>query len=279
MRKRTYLVGAILGIAASTTFAGSAAADLSSTTFRAAAKPKRQAASERGGVKLTANFERIYSGGSLAGSGTCPSSGLSVPGCTFFPAATEIAVDVDDDFKYKQRGSLPQCSAPALAGKDAASARASCPDSVIGQGSLNAVTTDGVSHPGILTLFNGPTATPILEHADIVGTPIKQVNGGTVGTSPLGGDFGTRITFPTSPPFIAVFTHIDATINRVVVNKSAVKKGADKRFLLSARCKDKNRKWNFGGTSTFSDGRIISQKATEGCRLKRLQAEDDEDGR
>jgi hypothetical protein len=237
MRKRKYLIGALLGAVGALALYGTASATVTSETFSAIATPKKQDNKVRGGIKFNVIVERSYTSGS-----------------DVTPSPSKNVLVFSRDFKITP-GNLPQCNLASITGKDTAGARAACGGSIVGQGSAIQQTASGAKLNGVVTAFNGARSggnPTIYLHVDF---------GPTVPTKPiLTGTFsGTTLTV--NVPFVpgTTLVHFDTLINK--------KKTGSKSFYAAARC-GKKKKWTHTNTTTFSDGSTKFESFTQKCKQK-----------
>lgn len=278
MRKRIIVSGALLGAAGLMFAAGPANAANPTQTLTNSTAPLKQDVKKYGGVSLTTAVDTFYTGAD-APSATCPAI---ITTCRFFPPANRTVLDFDNDYKFRT-GTITPCTVN-LVPQTTDGARAACPRSIVGQGSsvirtltggtLNAVVTAFVGGPNVLLLHAdpGPTVTS------------KPVLTGTLGPSPLGGDFGQRLDVTVPVTSGTAITHFDTTINKVVSipGKKAKKakkgkKGTKKKpptFLASMRCADKDRTLNITETTSFGPNQTTvteqhTASSTQTCAVKK----------
>jgi hypothetical protein len=221
-----------------------ASAALTKSEIKVAVAPAKQLAKAHGGVSIRVDSETAYD--SYAPPPNSPSSYV-----------TRTVLHLDDDFSFFTTP-YPRCPKADINNLDTAAARAACPGAVIGTGSA---TIDGVVGAGsaVVTAFNGepqnglPT---VLFHSRAT-TPVTltTVLVGVLEPSERGGDFGKQLDITVDP--IAggyeVIKHFDVTVGRIVTKKANKKKGKPARYYAAARCRDKNRTWDFVGDSTFQN--------------------------
>ena len=234
MRKRKFLIGAVLGVTASLAFAGIASAQVVNQTYSSVATKTKQDKKVRGPIgPFTTNVDTTY-------------------GAMFTPGGSQTVLTFDSAFKLGDQGSgktkLDQCNLASIVGQTAAGARAACPDAIVGQGAAtNRSKPTGVQTlPGVVTAFNGEPSggqSTIYLHVDIAGSTTKPILTGTV--------TGTTLTV-LIPPVPTVITHFDTTINQIKVAKPNKKKGKPARYYISAKCNDGS--WDHTETTTFENG-------------------------
>lgn len=135
--------------------------------------------------------------------------------CTTPPKASQAYVDFDKNLRFNWN-SAGKCARQSIAGDTTATARATCPNAIIGSGQAIARggITGGPVAPGFIdatvTAFNDTQPNTIILHVDIGGVGINLI--GTLVNSPLGG-FAKRLAVPV-PNTGNALTRFDVTINR-----------------------------------------------------------------
>jgi hypothetical protein len=243
MRKRKFLIGAVLGVTASLAFAGVASAAVSSQTYSSVASKTKQDKKIRGQVgSFKTDVDTFYSGG-------------------FTPPATRTVLTFDRAFKFNP-GNLDECNPASLVGQNAAGAEAICGDARVGQGSAVVTRSDGVALPAVVSAFNGVPSggnPVILLHTDVQGVTTKPILTGSLSGNTL------TVTVPVTPG--TVITHFDTTINKVKVKRANKKKGKPAQYYVMAKCNDGN--WAHSETTTFQDGSTKSSSFTQKCKKKK----------
>ncbi len=248
MRKRNLMIGAAVGAAAVLTVAGISSAAVDFQTYSSVAQKTKQDKKVRGPVgQFATNVDTAFSGVGTAG---------------VTPAATQTALIFDTDFHFDP-GNIPQCNASLLVGKDAAGARAACPNSIVGQGSSVIKEALGGNLNAIITAFNGVTSggnLVILLHTDIQGATTKPILIGTLRGNTL------TVQVPVVPG--TAITHFDVTINQIVSKKKKNKRTGKKTktYYISAKCTDGH--WQHTETTTFTDGTTKSASFSQPCKKK-----------
>ena len=184
----------------------------------------------------------------------------------------EVYIDYDNDIKISL-GSVPSCT-QVLNGTTTAEARALCPSSIVSK-TGDPRNTAKARVPGIpapnnevsdftVTAFHG-TGNVLLLHAysPTLGDANTQVVVGSVINSPLGGDYGKRLSVPDVPDAAG-----DA--GALVAFGAIIKRGG----VVKARCRDRNKKWNFRGewhyeSADGSDTATDVATDRQTCRVKR----------
>jgi hypothetical protein len=232
MRKRKYLVGALLGVigalvVAAPAFAGSAQSQGLVTTL----SPAKQSAKQFGGVSLhniiTTNYDNF--------------AGSEGPQQTVFT--------IDPNVKFVN-GNIPVCPLSAIKGKFTAQAQAACPQSITGSGTVE---VNGGAIKGNVTFFSGGPNT-IYVQTDIGPnflslTIVGQIQGKKLTFGPIDRTPGNDLT------------KFDTTFNK--------RKTGKKTFYVMARCKKK--KWSTSETTNFYDGKVLSASSSMKCKQKKAK--------
>src|SRR3954447_15909842 len=134
MRKRKYLIGATLGVLGALVVSGTAfAGNPQSQTLQTTLSPAKQSAKTFGGVSLHNVISTTYD--NFVGSHS--------------PKTTTFTIDPNVKFV---NGNIPACPLSSVQGKFDAQARASCPQSITGQGTVQ---VNGGAIGGNVTFFSG----------------------------------------------------------------------------------------------------------------------------
>jgi hypothetical protein len=244
MRKRKFLIGAVVAVAGSLALASVASGAVVSQTYSSVAQKTKQDKKVRGPVgNFTTNVDTAYD-------------------AVFSPGGIQTVLRFDSAFKFDP-GNIPDCNPALITGKDAAGAAASCGSSQVGQGAatLRSSPTGASTLPAVVTAFNGVpsgSAPVILLHTDIIGSTTSPILTGTLN--------GTTLTVDI-PPSPFVITHFDTTVNQVLIKKANKKKGKPAKYYVSAKCNDG--KWDHSETTTFGDGSSKSGAFTQTCKKKK----------
>jgi hypothetical protein len=231
MRKRKYLIGAMLGVigalvVSAPAFAGSA----QSQTLQTSLAPSKQSNKQFGGVTLHNIIATNYD--SFVGSAS--------------PQFTTFTIDPNVKFV---NGNIPACPLASIKGKFTAQATAACPTSVTGGGSVE---VNGGAVKGTVTFFSGgpniiyvqTDIGPNLTSLTITG----QIQGKKLVFGPIDSTPGL------------VLTKFDTTFNK--------RKTGKKSFYVMARCK--KGKWKTSETTSFYDGKVLSASAPpQKCKAKK----------
>jgi hypothetical protein len=184
------------------------------------------------------------------------------------PAANRARVSFDNDIKFRPR-SVPKCPRAAIAGQLTPAARAACRNALVGVGRatlyLGAPGTPkstGVTIPVTVSAFNarvggGPG---IYLHSDPGFTPVTLE--GRLVRSNRGRDFG-RMLNVIVPPTGGSLGAFRVTVGRVLNKLSGSPKVVRGKYI-GARCRDRNRRFNFHGVFNFdSTGGIYPTSAAD----------------
>ncbi|MGZ5341511.1 MAG: hypothetical protein ACXWW8_00450 [Solirubrobacterales bacterium] len=238
MRKRKLFGLGSLTVAAMIAAQGIASASVSNQTFDAVVTPTKLA--KKGTptpISLTITTSASFSS---------PSTD---------PAPTLVDLDLDNDIKINTKG-LKTCDQAALLNTTTAQAESTCGVAKVGSGSVK---LDGLVGPqnGIVTAFLGGPALLLL-HVRVEGLSLTQVLEGVVSTSPVGGDFGSRVEIVVPAQQLAggheVLTDFNVTVSKpfTLKRKTKGKPTKVKSGLLTSSCKDKDRTLNFQGSAGFT---------------------------
>ena len=232
MHKR-FLIGAVAGLIGALSVPSIASAAPTSQTLQATVSPAKQSNKTFGGASLHA-----------------------VIGTTFDNFVTsqsprQTTFTIDPNIKFVN-GNVPVCPLSAVQGKFTAQARAACPQSIVGGGSVQ---VNNGAIQGTATIF-GAGATTMFVQADI--------GPGATSLTIIGRLAGRSLTFsniPNTPGL--VLSNFDVTFNKRVTGK---KKGT-KTFYVMARCKKK--KWTNSESTSFYSGETLSASASQKCKQKK----------
>src|SRR5918996_6278253 len=228
MRNRKYLIGALAGVIGALALSGVANAAVTGQTLQTTLSPKKQDKKKFGGVSL----HNII--------GTT----IDNPATTTSPRQTVFSIDPNVKFV---NGNIPVCPLTAIQGKFDAQARAACPQSITGQGTVE-VNNGAVR--GTVTFFSGGPRTIYVQ---------TDIGPGATTLTIIGTISGRTLTFtniPNTPGLI--LTKFDTTFNK--------RKTGKKTFYVMARCKKK--KWSTTETTTFYSGEVFSASSSMKCKQK-----------
>jgi hypothetical protein len=264
MRTRKCLIGVMaLGLVGAMVIPSFASADVTNLTITNSVTPSKQHKKTRGGVSTTFASIDTHSGITVPPGGPgCAPPAIVTSACKYFPPSTQSVITFPTDFKFTP-GKIPTCNLASLQGKDAAGAKAACPQSVVGQGNTHIHTTTEPGTPpgnagtltGIVTAFNGaPTGgrPSLYVHVDVQGNTNKPI---------LQGSINRNVLTTTIPPVSGtVIEDLTLTINK----KLAQKKHGVKTFYLSAKCSKK--KWPLTETNTYQGGKTLTASTSGKCK-------------
>jgi hypothetical protein len=232
MRKRKYLIGALLSVVGALVVSGTASAAVTGQTYSVTTSPPKQDKKVFGPVGAFTNVvDTNYSGG-------------------FSPVASTTVLTFSRDIRFTP-GSIPQCPLASVNNKPLATAKAACASSQVGQGS--ALINGGALH-AVVTAFNGQPSggqPTILLHTSVNNDALDPVLTGVLNTS----SNTLTVTIPNTGTAI---THFDTTINKV--------KSGKKTYYVMARCKKK--KWVNSETTHFNDGTSVTATSVQKCKQK-----------
>jgi hypothetical protein len=210
---------------------GTASAAVTGQTYTVTASPSKQDKKVFGpiGPFVTA-VDTAYSGG-------------------FSPVADQTVLQYPKDFKFVP-GNLPECPLNLINNKPMATARATCPGSIVGQGSA---IINGGALTGVVTAFGGLRSPPtIYLHTSINNDALDPVLTGVL-------NFSTNTLTVQIPNTGTAITHFDTTINRVKTGK--------KSWFIMARCSKK--KWVQTESTHFLNGQTLTASSTQKCKQKK----------
>ena len=238
MRKRKFLVGAMVGVIGALVVSGTALAGVpTGQTLQATIAPKKQDKKTFGGASLHAIIGTQYSD-FLAS-----------------PSAKEVVFRIDKQIKFTN-GNVPACSSSSLnAATTSGAVQAACGASVVGQGTdqVNAGTGSFAGTNPVVLVSGGPTTlfvwTRIANALTLVLNGQYAAGPNTLDVTGLPNTPGTDLT------------NFDITFNK--------KKTGKKSFYVMARCKSKKSKLVNSETTTFYNGQSTSATATQKCVKKK----------
>ncbi|HEX3292920.1 MAG TPA: hypothetical protein VHR38_04205 [Solirubrobacterales bacterium] len=234
MRKRKYLIGAMLGVIGSVVLASTASAAVTGQTVSSIVNPSKAPKKTFVAVKsMKTTVDTNYSGG-------------------FTPNGTQTVVTFSKDVKFTP-GNIAQCNLSTIATVPEATANATCGASRVGSGSA---TINGGALTGKVAAYNGVPSggSPTIGlHTDVF-TGAGTYAFSTTLTGVL--NTGANTLTVAIPPTGTSITHFETTINK--------KKSGKKTFYIMARCKKK--KWVTSETTTFNDGTSQSATSKQKCK-------------
>jgi hypothetical protein len=233
MRKRRILIGAVAGVVGALSLTSVASATPTSQTLQTTLAPAKQSKKTFGGASLHA-----------------------IIGTTFDNFATsqsprQTAFTIDRNIKFTN-GNVPACQLSQIQGKFTAQAQASCPQSIVGGGSVQ---VNGGAIGGNVTVFGGGPTTMYIQ---------TDIGPGATTLTIIGTLAGRTLTFsniPNTPGL--VLSNFDVSFNK---RKTGKKKGVA-TYYVSARCKAK--KWVNSETTSFYSGETLSASSSQKCKQKK----------
>jgi hypothetical protein len=235
MRKRTLLIGTVAGLLAALSISSVASAAPTSQSLQTTISPAKQSNKTFGGAALHA-----------------------VIGTTFDNFVTsqsprQTVFTIDPNIKFTN-GNVPVCQLSQIQGKFDAQARAACPRSIVGGGSVQ---VNGGAIGGTVTIFGGGPRTMYVQ---------TDVGPGATTLTIVGTLAGRTLTFsniPNTPGL--VLSNFDVNFTK---RKTGKKKGVS-TFYVSARCKKK--KWTNRESTSFYSGETLSASSTQKCKQKKAK--------
>jgi hypothetical protein len=237
MRKRRYLIGAMLGVLGALVLSGTAqAGSPTSHKLTVTISPKKQDNKRFGPAGLHLITDTAYD--NFVGS----------------PSSREAFFTFNKDLKVGLAGNLPACPQATLnAATTSAAVQSACGASVVGQGFalVNAGTGAFTAQNPVAVVVGGPNT--IYVWVRIAGALTQVLTGQfnpkahTLDVTGLPNVPGTDLTL------------FDVTLNKKKTSKST--------FFVMARC-GKKKKWNASETVTFHNGQQLSATSTQRCKQK-----------
>jgi hypothetical protein len=236
MRKRKYLIGAMLGVLGALVVSGTAMAGQPiSHKFTSIVAPAKQNKKTFGGASIHTITDTTYDN-FLAS-----------------PSSSTALFTFSKDIKVGINGNLPPCTQNALqSSASTAAVQAACGGSIVGQGS--ALVNSGQAP------FTAPNPVLLLSGGRNVLYVWLSIQGGT--TVVLNGQVTSRTLLITGLPNVP---GVDLTVFDTTINK---KKTGKKTFYVMARC-TKKKKWTSSETVTFHNGQQLSASSTQKCKQKK----------
>lgn len=237
MRKRKYLIGALLSVIGALVVSGSASAAVTGQTLSVNLTPPKQDKKAFGPVKsMTTTVDTNYTSG------------------PFTPFGTQTQLFFSKDIKFTP-GNIPPCNLNLISTKPQSQSDATCGASTVGSGS--ALINGGIL-TGKVAAYNGPTigGSPTIGlHTDVFAGTTYAFSTTLTGILNLSANTLTV----SIPPTGTAITHFQTTINK--------RKSGKKTFYVMARCKKK--KWVNSETTTYTDGSSQSASSTQKCKQKK----------
>jgi hypothetical protein len=238
MRKRRYLIGAMLGVLGALVLSGTAQAGSPiGHKLTITLAPKKQDKQTFGPASLHLITDTTYD--NFVGS----------------PSSREALFTFNKDVKVGLAGNLPACPQATLnAATTSAAVQSACGASVVGTGFVlvNAGTGAFTAQNPVMSVVGGPNTMYVWVR---IAGALTQV---------LTGQFNPKAhTFDvTGLPNVpgTDLTTFDVTLNKKKTSKST--------FYVMARC-TKKKKWNSSETVTFHNGQQLSASSTQRCTQKK----------
>jgi hypothetical protein len=234
MRKRKFLIGALLSVVGAVVVSGTASGAVLNQTLKTTVNPAKAPKKTFVAVKSFRNdVDTTYDG-------------------VFTPFGTQTVLTFSKDIKFTP-GNIADCDLNAIRTVPEAQADAACGASRVGSGS--AIINNGAL-TGKVAAYNG---TPSGNSPTIgLHTDVFTAAGAYAFSTTLTGVLNTASNTLTVaiPPTGTAITHFDTTITK--------KKSGKKTFFVMARCKKK--KWSHSETTTFSDGSTKTGTSTQKCK-------------
>ncbi|HET9121833.1 MAG TPA: hypothetical protein VFN72_14990 [Solirubrobacterales bacterium] len=234
MRNRTVLIAALAGVVAALGLSSVAAAAPTSQSLSATLAPAKQSKKTFGGASLHTTIDTTFD------NFLAPHTG---------PQKTVFTIDPNIKFT---NGNVPACQLSQIQGKFTAQAQASCPQSIVGNGSVQ---VNGGALNGIVTIFAGGPNTMYVQ---------TDIGPGATTLTIIGALGGRNLVFSNIPDTPGLLlTKFDVSFKKRNVGK---KKGKA-QFYVSARCKKK--KWSNSEFTSFYNGQTLSASSTQKCKQKK----------
>jgi hypothetical protein len=238
MRKRKYLIGALLSVVGALVVSGSASAAVTGQSLSVNLTPPKQQKKVFGPVgSMKTVVDTNYAPG------------------PFSPTGTQTVLTFSKDIKFTP-GNIPVCNLSAISTVPQAQSDATCGASKVGTGSA---TINGGLLTGKVAAYNG---TPSGGSPTIgLHTDVFSGSGTYAFSTTLTGVLNTGANTLTVaiPPTGTAITHFETTITK--------KKSGKKSFYVMARCKKK--KWVSTETTTYNDGTSNTASFTQKCKQKK----------
>jgi hypothetical protein len=237
MRKRKYLVGALLSVIGALVVSGTASAAVTGQVYTVTTSPAKQDKKVFGPV---GSFKNVVDTNYTPGA--------------FTPFGTQTVLTFTKDIKFTP-GNIPQCNLSAISTVPQSSSDATCGASKVGTGS--AIINGGLL-TGKVAAYNGTKsgASPTIGlHTDVF-LPSGAYSFSTTLTGVLNTTSNTLTV--NIPPTGTAITHFETTITK--------KKSGKSTYYVMARCKKK--KWTNSETTTFNDGSSTTASSTQKCKQK-----------
>jgi hypothetical protein len=237
MRKRKFLVGALLSVIGALVVSGTASAAVTGQGYTVTTSPAKQDKKVFGPV---GSFKNVVDTNYAPGA--------------FSPFGTQTVLTFTKDIKFTP-GNIAQCNLSAISTSPQATSDATCGASKVGTGS--AIINGGLL-TGKVAAYNGQPVggSPTIGlHTDVF-LPSGAYSFSTTLTGIL--NTGANTLTVNIPPTGTAITHFETTITK--------KKSGKNTYYVMARCKKK--KWTNTETTTFNDGSSTTASSTQKCKQK-----------
>ena len=237
MRKRKYLVGALLSVIGALVVSGTASAAVTGHGYTVTASPAKQSKNTFGPL---GSFKNVVDTNYAAGA--------------FTPFGTQTVLTFSKDIKFTP-GNIAVCNLSSISTVPQSSSDATCGASKVGTGS--AIINGGLL-TGKVAAYNGTPSggSPTIGlHTDVF-LPSGAYTFSTTLTGVL--NTGANTLTVNIPPTGTAITHFETTITK--------KKSGKSTYYVMARCKKK--KWTNTETTSFNDGSSTTATSTQKCKQK-----------
>jgi hypothetical protein len=275
MRKRKYVVGLTLGLAASVALASVAHGDVTGQTLTTTVAPAKQA---KKGTPGAVKLETVI-------------ATQTTPGTNNAQTASLNEFHLDKDFVINT-GNLKTCNPTRLVGTTTEGAKTTaCPGTQVGQGDASLCSSAlgcggpaGVV-PAVVTAFNGVKSggNPVLllhtKPGGVAAATPPSILTGTLVSSNIGKPYGKMLStvVPDTSPTNLHLTNFHVVLNSIKTSggKSASvsakkKKKKPSTFYLAAKCSDKT--WEFKETTFYrAGGTTQTASTTQACTQKKVK--------
>jgi hypothetical protein len=239
MRKRKYLVGALLSVVGALVVSGTASAAVTGQNYTVTTSPTKFSKKTFSAVGSFKNVvDTNYDSSTV-----------------FNPFGTQTVLTFTKDIKFTP-GNIPQCNLSTISTVPQSTSDATCGASKVGTGSA---IINGGQLTGKVAAYNGQ---PVGGSPTIgLHTDVFLPSGAYSFSTTLTGVLNTHANTLTVaiPPTGTAITHFETTITK--------KKSGKKTFYVMARCKKK--KWTNTETTTFNDGSSTTASSTQKCKQKK----------
>jgi hypothetical protein len=233
MRTRSFLIGGVAAVIGALSLSSVASATPTSQALQTTVSPAKQSKTAFGGASLHAVIDTTFDN------------------FTTSQSPRQTAFTIDPSIKFTN-GNVPTCQQSQIQGLFTAQAKAACPQSIVGGGSVQ---VNGGSIGGTVTVFGGGPNTMYVQ---------ADIGPGATTLTLIGRLTGRTLTFsniPNTPGL--VLSKFDVTFNKRKVGK---KKGTT-AYFVSARCK--KGKWTNSESTNFYSGETLSASSTQKCKGKK----------